>query len=250
MTTPATGDLAERRKRLAEAAAELGLVLAEPPPARTPGPVTLRLAASDQQAVERALALLARRGINLRYRSERSTSQGRDEVWAGLYLDDPGNDPGDAPPPGRVLWSEDDPTVAWEATLLRFDDPADPAGHIRRPVRAEARPGSLPVPLLDERGREIGQVLTARVAGGALVVSGLVATSQLHAFMRGVGVTTLLARRRAPSEPAAVRPVWRSSAPEPVVWELQESWTIPAVRLTPDRAADPIRICPPPEEDS
>lgn len=227
-------DLEQRRRALIDEAAELGLTVITPTPYQ-PEPVYLRLEGRPRD-VETVIDLLTVRGIVLDNRTEsRATSGGREQTQFVLSLTSPGNDPMDEPPPGRVLWKPGDDMMPWEATLLRWDDPSEPLGSIARPWPDTPPEESLPVPLLDERGREIGQVLQARATDDGLLVSGLVAASQLHAVMRDVVVDSIF-RVRACDNGSN----WSRSTPK----QLITPWKIPAVRLisSPYGHGHPIRV--------
>ncbi|MFI7467507.1 hypothetical protein [Nonomuraea sp. NPDC049646] len=232
-----------RRAALIAEAAELGLTLVRPAP-YVPEYVQVRLEGRPRD-IETTIDLLVSRGINLATRSEdRPTRADRVETWFTLHLDRPGNQPDDAMPAWRVLWKPGDDMIPWDAMLLRWDDPAQPIGRIRRPWRDQPPPETLPAPLLDEQGREIGQVLQAVAEDEGLKISGLLAADQLHEVMRAGGVDSYF--RLRPSKNDDDRPTYCSSR-DPVR-ELVDPWRIPAVRLSSRAPHARINVVFPPKQ--
>ncbi|MEZ0076351.1 hypothetical protein [Planotetraspora sp. GP83] len=181
--------LEQRRAAVRAEAESLGLRVVEPPVRPVYRPVSVRLSGEEGDVAD-LLDMLVRRGVRLTNPSETKVgSGGRIERWVTVRMDDNANDQ-QAPPPDRALWRPRSDSVEWEGVLLRFvrrdeaeQRPGDRPRGIVAPYDTTPKGGSLPVPLLDREGRQIGEVRHAQVMGGMLLVAGVVAESQVRAVM-------------------------------------------------------------------
>lgn len=233
--TPAERE--QRRTALELEAAELGLTVVAPT-ARRREPVSVKLEGLPAD-VDDVVELLTRRGIVGRTLSEQAKSDHGKNVkqFVTIYTDDPANDPHGNPPADRVLWSPGDDSVPWTGELFQFDDPNGRFGVVHEPYANAPQDGSLPVPLLDTYGRTIGEVRSAEVRDGVLVVAGVVAESQLLAVMEAPRIDSLF---KVTSETGERHSLGR--APQRFV----SPWSLPAVRLASGARGTSIRVTAPP----
>ncbi|KAA9379698.1 hypothetical protein F5972_08590 [Microbispora cellulosiformans] len=192
---PAELTLDQRRAAVQAEAERLGMRVVDPHVRPAYRPVEVRLRGEEDDVAD-ALDMLVRRGVRLTNPSEMTKvgSSGRIDRWVTVRMDDVANDPS-APPPNRALWEPAYDSVEWEGVLLRFVSeeeqqrrrPDDRERGIVAPYDWTPKAGSLPVPLLDRQGRQIGEVRRAEVrraeTGEVLLLAGVVAESQVRAVM-------------------------------------------------------------------
>lgn len=227
----------QRRRRALEAeAAALGLNVSGY--GRRHGVVDVRLEAEEVD-VDHLVLLLERRGIVLGTRSEQARAEygKRIKQYLSVDLDHPSHQVDDAGP-GRRLWTDDTAMVRWVGQLLAFEDAGEWCGYVEAPWPRTPRKGSLPAPLLDSNGREIGRVLEAEVVDDKLVVGGVIADTHLHALMAAPHLESLLAVQKV-KDPAP-----SFGRPDPGRHRMRSDWLLPAVRLTTKTPTTFVRLLP------
>jgi acylphosphatase len=214
---------ARRRHALEQEAAELGLKVDGP--SRWPGRVEVCLE-GEPTNVERLLVLLERRGIAVARRSEQADGSYGHRVKQALTIDL--GHPSNQSEYARRLWSADTPMEKWGGQLLKFTDPEEWCGHVEGPYPRTPRKGSLPVPLLDRAGQDIGQVTDLWVDDGALLAAGFIASDQIHQLLEAPHLECALPLESIKDDS------YRSSFDPPRTprYRMQSGWWIAAVRLS------------------
>ncbi|MBT2226248.1 hypothetical protein [Nonomuraea sp. NEAU-A123] len=225
----------ERRERMGELerlAAELGYTVQAIKP-RIRGSVEVRLEGAEAD-LDDAIELFARRGIVVGRVSEKDQGayRGRVKQCVSIAMGTPANDPLGELDAGRVLWRPGDPSVEWCGDLLRFDSTGEEMGCMLPPYQYQARDGSLPVRLLDDKGLVIGEVREAEVRDDVLVVAGVIAETQLFEFMSTMSLESWIKTSVEKADTWPSQKVTRMSSP----------WSLPAVRLTRNGRGTTIRI--------
>ncbi|MFI6290005.1 hypothetical protein ACIBEJ_00380 [Nonomuraea sp. NPDC050790] len=225
----------QRRRALEDEAAALGLTITGP--ARLHGRVQVRMEGAPSD-VDRLVTLLERRGIALQTPSEQAPASHGSLVkqFVSIDLSNPAHRVGDAAP-GRRLWTQDTPTERWVAQLLTFEDEAEWCGLVEKPWPYTPHERSLPAPLLDSAGWEIGQVLEFHGDSGKLFAAGEIAKDQTHQLLLTPHLTCLLPLHTVAD--GGVSWSGRSKGPRQ---RLVTGWTIPAVRLTTQTPTTWVRL--------